>query len=132
MIQNFVRMTTWTDPLTNSRFVEDWSIFYWSWWVAVGPFNGMFITKLDVFFQAKDDTLPVWCEVRTVTNGYPSNVIMPFSKVSLTPSDVTVDATGATATTFTFASPIYIQNFQEFCVVLASNSPKYKVWISQL
>ena len=46
MIQNFVRMMTWTDPLTDSRFVEDWSIFYWSWWVAVGPFNGIFITKI--------------------------------------------------------------------------------------
>lgn len=46
MIQDFVRMITWTDPLTDSRFVEDWSIFYWSWWVAVGPFNGMFITKI--------------------------------------------------------------------------------------
>ena len=46
MIQNFVRMMTWTDPVTDSRFVEDWSIFYWSWWVAVGPFNGIFITKI--------------------------------------------------------------------------------------
>ena len=35
-------------------------------------------------------------------------------------------------TTFTFDAPIYIQNNQEFCVVLASNSPKYKVWISRL
>ena len=46
MVQNFVRMMTWTDPLTDSRFVEDWSVFYWSWWVAVGPFNGIFITKI--------------------------------------------------------------------------------------
>ena len=46
MIQNFVRMMTWTDPVTDSRFVEDWRIFYWSWWVAGGPFNGIFITKI--------------------------------------------------------------------------------------
>tara|TARA_B100001250_G_scaffold156270_1_gene134349 strand:- start:3226 stop:4713 length:1488 start_codon:yes stop_codon:yes gene_type:complete len=46
VVKEFVRMITWTDPLTDSRFVEDWSIFYWSWWVAVGPFNGMFITKI--------------------------------------------------------------------------------------
>ena len=49
-----------------------------------------------------------------------------------TPADVTTSATGATATTFTFDAPIYIQNGQEFCVVLASNSPKYKIWISRL
>jgi len=46
MVQNFSRMLTWTDPLTDSRFVEDWSIFYWSWWIAVGPFNGVFIAKI--------------------------------------------------------------------------------------
>ena len=45
MVQNFVRMMTWTDPLTDSRFVEDWSVFYWSWWVAVGPFIGFFYPK---------------------------------------------------------------------------------------
>ena len=95
--------------------------------------KGMFITKVDVFFQAKDDTLPVWCEVRTVINGYPSNEILPFSKISLTPSEVNLDDTGAaTSTTFTFESPIYIRYQQEFCVVLASNSPKYKVWISRI
>ena len=95
--------------------------------------KGMFITKLDVFFQAKDDTLPVWCEVRSVVNGYPSNEILPFSKISLTPSQVNIDATtAATSTTFTFESPIYIRYQQEFCVVLASNSPKYKVWIARI
>ena len=40
-VQNLLRMVTWTDPLTNSRFVEDWA-----WWVAVGPFMGIFITKI--------------------------------------------------------------------------------------
>jgi len=46
MTQNFIRMLTWTDPLLNSGFVEDWSIFYWSWWVAVGPFMGIFIARI--------------------------------------------------------------------------------------
>ena len=46
MAQEFIRMLTWTDPLTNSRFVEDWTIFYWAWWVAVGPFMGIFIAKI--------------------------------------------------------------------------------------
>ena len=94
--------------------------------------SGMFITKVDLYFQAKDDTLPVWCEVRPVKNGYPGREIFPFSKVVLEPSSVNVDATAATATTFTFDAPIYIQSKQEFCVVLASNSPNYKAWIARL
>ena len=94
---------------------------------------GMFITKIDVFFQSKDDTLPVWVEVRSVLNGYPSNVLMPFGKVTKLPADINIDATtGATSTTFVFDSPIYVQKDQEFCIVLASNSANYKVWISRL
>ncbi|MCH8961025.1 MAG: BCCT family transporter [Bacteroidetes bacterium] len=46
MLQNYLKMNTWTDPLTDSRFVEDWTIFYWAWWIALGPFVGMFISKI--------------------------------------------------------------------------------------
>ena len=95
--------------------------------------SGMFITKVDIFFYSKDDTLPVWVEVRSVKNGYPSREIFPFSKITLDPASVNVNTTDAsTATTFTFDAPIYIQNKQEFCIVLASNSPNYKAWIARL
>ena len=44
-----------------------------------------------------------------------------------------VDAnTGTAATTFTFDSPIYLQEGQEYCFVVMSNSLEYKVWISQM
>jgi BCCT family betaine/carnitine transporter len=46
MFQNFIRMSTWTDPLTESRFVEDWTVFYWAWWIAVGPFMGIFLAQI--------------------------------------------------------------------------------------
>ena len=39
-------MNTWTDPLTESRFIEDWTVFYWAWWVAVGPFMGIFVARI--------------------------------------------------------------------------------------
>jgi BCCT family betaine/carnitine transporter len=46
VVQNFVTMSTWTDPFTESRFVEDWTIFYWAWWIAYGPFVGLFVTRI--------------------------------------------------------------------------------------
>tara|TARA_B110000503_G_scaffold36706_1_gene60054 strand:- start:44678 stop:46201 length:1524 start_codon:yes stop_codon:yes gene_type:complete len=46
VLQNFVAMSTWADPFTDSRFVEDWTIFYWAWWVAYGPFVGLFVTRI--------------------------------------------------------------------------------------
>ena len=45
-VQNFVRMMTWTDPFTDSGFVENWTIFYWAWWLALGPFMGIFVSKI--------------------------------------------------------------------------------------
>jgi BCCT family betaine/carnitine transporter len=46
MLQNFVAMATWTDPFTDSGFVEDWTVFYWAWWIAYGPFVGLFVTRI--------------------------------------------------------------------------------------
>jgi BCCT family betaine/carnitine transporter len=43
---NFVRMLTWTDPLQRADFIESWTVFYWAWWLAMGPFVGMFICKI--------------------------------------------------------------------------------------
>ena len=46
LIQDFVRMNTWTDPATNAGFVEDWTIFYWAWWLAYAPFMGIFVSRI--------------------------------------------------------------------------------------
>ncbi len=46
MAQNFIRMTTWTDPIRNTGFVGDWTVFYWAWWIAVGPFMGIFLAEI--------------------------------------------------------------------------------------
>ena len=46
MLQEFVRMNTWTDPILESGFTEDWTVFYWAWWIAYGPFMGLFVTKI--------------------------------------------------------------------------------------
>ena len=110
----------WYDPLAQSIMCDHQS--------------GMFLTKVDVFFYSKDDTLPVWCELRAMKDGYPSRTIFPFSKIVKKPADINVDETGTlgTVTTFEFESPIYVSNRQEVAFVLASNSPNYKVWISRL
>ena len=85
--------------------------------------GGCFITSLDLFFSEKDNTLPVWVEVRNVVNGYPGPKLIPFGRKVLEPSDVNVDPdTGTSATTFTFDSPIFLQKGSEYCFVVMSNS----------
>lgn len=46
MAQNFLRMNFWTDPFTDSGFVEDWTVFYWAWWIAYAPYVGLFVTRI--------------------------------------------------------------------------------------
>lgn len=46
MLQNFLRMSTWADAAKTSSFVESWTVFYWAWWLALGPYMGMFICKI--------------------------------------------------------------------------------------
>jgi BCCT family betaine/carnitine transporter len=46
VLQNFLRLNTWTDPIGESGFVESWTVFYWAWWIAYGPFVGIFVTRI--------------------------------------------------------------------------------------
>ena len=46
MLQNFVRMLFWTDPIEKTGFVESWTIFYWAWWIAFALPVGVFITRI--------------------------------------------------------------------------------------
>lgn len=34
MIQNFFSMATYTDPLRSNNFPQNWTIYYWSYWMA--------------------------------------------------------------------------------------------------
>ena len=46
MIDNFVRISFWTDPIERSGFPEDWTIFYWAWWIAYAPMMGLFFGRI--------------------------------------------------------------------------------------
>ncbi|MCD8324654.1 MAG: BCCT family transporter [Clostridiales bacterium] len=34
LLQNFISMATWCDPARETGFVQDWTIFYWAYWMA--------------------------------------------------------------------------------------------------
>ena len=95
--------------------------------------GGSFITSMEFFFSAKDNNLPVWCEIRNVVNGYPGPKVLPFGRKVVTPDQVNLnDTTGTTPTKFTFDSPVFLQSGIEYCVVLLTNSLDYRVWIAQM
>jgi len=122
------------DPLAQSFYVfED---------------TGVFLTSVEVFFETKDsNNLPVTLQIRPLLAGVPSNVVVPFSEVTLTPDKVNLSIDGSVSTKFTFSSPVYLQGptqqtvrqspiasitQAEYAIVLLSNSPNYRVFITQL
>nr|WP_067292433.1 BCCT family transporter [Marinobacterium profundum] len=46
VVENFIKMSTWTDSINKSGFPQAWTIFYWAWWIAYAPFVGMFVTRI--------------------------------------------------------------------------------------
>ena len=94
--------------------------------------TGAFLTSCDIFFFAKDDTYPVTMEIRNVINGAPGPKILPFGRKTLQSSEISLSDDGNTATTFTFDSPVYVVGGTEYSICLLTNTPEYKVWISDL
>ena len=97
----------------------------------IGP-TGKFLTSLDLYFSEKDDTFPIRVEIRTVVNGYPGPRIVPFSTVVKFPSDIQTSSDASAATKFTFPSPVYLLPGTEYCIVILTDVPTYKVWISRM
>ena len=94
--------------------------------------GGMFVTSVDLFFEAKDDNLPVTVEVREVQNGFPGPRVIPFGRVVKDSDDVVIDSSAQTATNFKFESPVYLQDGLEYCIAVIANVPTYKVWIARM
>ena len=109
------------DPLAQTFFVDP--TFF--------P-NGLFIDSVDLFFKTKDPSLPVTVQIRPTVNGYPSStVILPFAEKSLMPNFVNISDTGASATTFTFPSIVYLEP-GEYCIVCLTDNTNYNLWIAEI
>jgi hypothetical protein len=130
---NQVQIWETGDPLAQSFYIRD--------------NTGVFLTSVEVYFETKDESLPVTLQIRPMIAGVPSNMIVPFSEVTLSPDEVNLSTDGSIPTRFTFPSPVYLpgpqqlevrnapvgsQQTSEFSIVLLSGSPQYRVFISEL
>ena len=106
------RRVNWCDPLAQSILLD----------------QAAFVTGVDLYFTAKDAGIPVNVSIREMVNGFPTQKIIPFSDVTLNPSAVSTSA----ATTFTFPSPVYLQDGVEYAIVIMSNSNKYLVRYAEI
>ena len=97
--------------------------------------EGIFVTKLDLYFGRKSSTYPITVQIREVENGFPTPTILPFGSKTLQPSEVVANSIVATnATTFQFDSPVFLKNGTDytFTVLPAGNSDEYALWVGEL
>lgn len=45
-LQYIVEMSFWTNTTGESGWQQEWTVFYWGWWLAWSPFVGMFIARI--------------------------------------------------------------------------------------
>jgi glycine betaine transporter len=45
-VNNFVRDSFSINPFGDKSWLGSWTIFYWAWWIAWGPFVGTFIARI--------------------------------------------------------------------------------------
>lgn len=106
------------DPLAQSFYVE--------------PESGIFVTSVDLYFQSKDNQLPVTVQLRSMQLGLPTQVVYPFSEVVLDPDKVNISSDASIPTRITFPSPVYLTGGVFHSLVILSNSDQYNVWVSKL
>jgi L-carnitine/gamma-butyrobetaine antiporter len=46
LMQNFIRMTFYTDQHSANTFPQDWTIFYFAWFIAAAVFCGMYLGRI--------------------------------------------------------------------------------------
>lgn len=95
--------------------------------------GGCFITSVQLYFAYKDEATPVWVELRNVVAGAPGQRVLPHSRKVLEPSFIqTNNIDGTTPTKFTFDSPVFVQEGQEYAIVILTKSQNYRVWTAQM
>jgi hypothetical protein len=112
----------WSDPFAQN-FVIDGNKFQ----------GGVALQSVDLYFDTKDDRMPITLEIRPTVNGRPhGSFVLPFSQVVKKASDIVVnDGSPTEKTRFTFDSPVYLEP-GEYSIVLRTNSSAYKVYTATL
>jgi len=117
--------TAWSDPLAQTILIE--------------KSGGIYATSIDLFFRSKytiktgdDVQIPVSISIVAAENGTPTQIIVPGSEVELYPGAVNISETASTATRFTFETPVYLMQDQEYAIVIQADCDEYECWVAEM
>ncbi len=58
-LYNFLKISTWSETYSGGSWQNDWTVFYWGWWIGWSPFVGMFIARISKGRTIREFTLGV-------------------------------------------------------------------------
>jgi BCCT family betaine/carnitine transporter len=61
LAQNFIGLATWTDPLRENSFPQNWTIFYWAYWMAWCVATPFFIGMISKGRTIRNTVLGAYC-----------------------------------------------------------------------
>ena len=119
------------DPVAQTFFVDD---------TLLGDSTnkiGVYISSVDIFFSKREEVLneAVILELVTVDNGYPTqNVIASVQSPSKEEDAdfVKLSDDATVPTKFSFESPVFLQNGEEYAIVIKSNSNNYHAFVANV
>jgi hypothetical protein len=102
--------------------------------------SGVYLTKVDLYFAAKDTTAPVIVEIREMdsTTGFLSPKVLPFSQVIVPAASVYTKSVSSVAvpipTTVYFTAPVFVVNGKDYAIVVrpAGSNPNYAMFVARL
>ena len=98
----------------------------------VDKVDGIYATRIRLYFATKSNSIPVSVELRPVENGHPSSTtIIPGSVVFVNPSNVTVSNNASAPTDFRFDEPIFLNPYTEYAFVVKAESVDYNIYIAE-
>ncbi|QGZ16175.1 hypothetical protein Kuja_1830 [Vibrio phage vB_VchM_Kuja] len=92
--------------------------------------GGEFMSAVEVFFFSKSRNIPVVLELRGMENGLPTHEVI--GRKVLNPEEVNTSVDCNVPTRFTFPHPVYIEQDQEYCIVILANTQDYEVGYAEL
>lgn len=132
-IKDIIDVTMYFEPIAQSLTIN-----------TGGSEAGIYATSLDIFFKQKptantvglNNPIPgITVYLCEMLNGYPNgNAILPFSTTHLEASQVNISNDSSIPTTFTFESPVFMNNNKEYAFIVRpdGNNQDYYVWSANL
>jgi hypothetical protein len=110
------------DPITQSFSIEN----------VPSDVSGIFLTRVGVYFKAKDSTLGCSVLISEMKDGFPDATKI-IGRGYLASSSISVSADGATETIFSLNQPIYLLSNKQYAFTVQpdANSPEYIVWVGK-